>query len=60
MDNHKNIQYQLRLPAELKSWLQEQAKNNFRSLNAEIISHLTNVKSSLNTGDKKEKANATA
>ncbi len=30
----------LRIPPELKSWLEQQAKNNGRSLNAEVIQRL--------------------
>lgn len=30
----------LRLPPELKAWLQQQAKNSRRSLNSEIIARL--------------------
>ena len=48
MDSHKTIQYQLRLPAELKAWLHEQAKANYRSLNAEILNHLASVKNASN------------
>ena len=34
----------LRMPPDLKKWLEEQAKKNFRSLNAEIVIRLQNSK----------------
>lgn len=37
---HKNAQYPLRMPDELKEWLKLKADDNWRSLNAEIVSIL--------------------
>jgi hypothetical protein len=34
----------VRLPAELKTWIQESARANYRSVNAEIIAILTCAK----------------
>lgn len=38
--NHKTVQYNLRLPPELKSRLQDSAKKNGRSLNQDIVDRL--------------------
>ena len=35
--------YPLRLPAELKQWLQQKASNNRRSFNAEVVVMLEQV-----------------
>jgi hypothetical protein len=36
-DRHQMAAYPLRLPSELKAWLQQRAAENRRSLNAEVI-----------------------
>lgn len=37
-------QFKLRIPHQLKDWLQQRAKKNFRSANAEIVSRLEESK----------------
>lgn len=36
-DRHQIATYPLRLPAELKQWLQQKAIDNRRSFNAEVV-----------------------
>ncbi len=33
-------QLKLRIPAEMRDWLQEKAQRNFRSMNAEVVHRL--------------------
>lgn len=56
MDNHKQSQFPLRLPEDLKAWLKNQADMNFRSINAEINYQLASAK--MLATSQKEKANA--
>lgn len=37
---HKNAQYPLRMPVELREWLKVKSDENWRSLNAEIVAIL--------------------
>jgi hypothetical protein len=39
-DKHTTVQYQLRLPEELRNTIRESAKNHNRSMNADIIARL--------------------
>ena len=55
-DNHKQSQFPLRLPEDLKAWLKNQAEINFRSINAEINYQLANAK--ILATSQKEKENA--
>ena len=42
-DRHQTATYPLRLPAELKQWLQQKAIGNRRSFNAEVVVTLEQV-----------------
>ncbi len=39
-DKHTTVQYQLRLPEELRNTIRESAKNHNRSMNADIVARL--------------------
>lgn len=39
-DQHTTVQYQLRLPEELRDKIKESAKNHNRSMNADIVARL--------------------
>lgn len=45
------VQTNVRLPAELKKWLQEQAKQARRSLTAEVVLHLEAVRAAAQRKD---------
>jgi predicted HicB family RNase H-like nuclease len=49
MSKHKNPQYNLRLPQDLKIFLKEQAKKDGRSLNNFIVKTLEETRSKLLT-----------
>lgn len=51
-DKHQTATYPLRLPAELKQWLQQRAVDNRRSFNAEVVVTLEQIQ-------KQETAHAT-
>lgn len=42
----KEVTYPLRLPAELKRWVQEKAASNRRSFNSEVVVSLENLQKS--------------
>lgn len=44
MSEHKNLQYNLRLPKELKDFLAEQAQKDGRSLNNFIVKSLDELR----------------
>lgn len=52
VDRQQQATYPLRLPAELKQWIQQKASDNRRSFNAEVVVMLEQVQ-------KTEAANAT-
>ena len=47
MSKHKHLQYNLRMPEELKNFLKEQAKKDGRSLNNFLVNTLKDLKTTL-------------
>ncbi len=42
--SRNDAQFKLRLPAELKAWLEERARTNFHSMQAEILGMVAEAK----------------
>lgn len=49
-----DVQTNVRLPTELKQWLQEQAKKSRRSLTAEVVLHLEAAQAAAQRKDQRQ------